>query len=173
VLLLAGLALVVVLLVGLIRAGRSARADRVFRMLMDPTAQIRIWFAMALLIAFLALAAPFAVRALPALLYRAQSGMRHTMAPGFLQDASMPFIVAAAQIGQRLGALPPSSELGMIPCEQCACALLTPYLRCPFRLWFTRDLNSGWFGFRPNSDEGEECIVDAVRGVVQNAPFWA
>lgn len=36
----------------------------------------------------LALAAPFAVRALPALLYRAQLGMRHTMAPGFRQAIS-------------------------------------------------------------------------------------
>ncbi len=56
-LLLAGLAVVVVLLVfALVRAGRSARADRVFRKLMDTTAQIRIRFAMLLLVAFLALA---------------------------------------------------------------------------------------------------------------------
>ncbi|MGH3776979.1 MAG: cation:proton antiporter [Pseudonocardiaceae bacterium] len=56
-LLLAGLALVVALLaVALIRAGRSARADRVFQKLMDTTAQIRIRFAMLLLVAFLALA---------------------------------------------------------------------------------------------------------------------
>ena len=56
-LLLAGLALVVALLAfALIRAGRGARADRVFRMLMDTTAQIRIRFAMVLLVAFLALA---------------------------------------------------------------------------------------------------------------------
>jgi Kef-type K+ transport system membrane component KefB len=191
VLLLAGLALVVVLLaVALIRAGRSARVDRVFRMLMDTTAQIRIRFAMVLLIAFVALArglgfeailgaflagavlrlidadaatvhphtelkldaigygflipvffvasgvmfdaealfaspstflqvplflaALLAVRALPALLYRPELGMRHTMAAGFLQATSLPFIVAAVQIGQRLDALPPASGAALI-----------------------------------------------------------
>ncbi|HEX2298954.1 MAG TPA: cation:proton antiporter, partial [Pseudonocardiaceae bacterium] len=190
-LLLAGLALVVVLLaVALMRAGRTARADRVFQMLMDTTAQIRIRFAMVLLIAFVALAqglgfeailgaflagavlrlidadaatvhphtelkldaigygflipvffitsgvmfdakALFAspstllqvplflaallmVRGLPALLYRAELGMRRTMAAGFLQATSLPFIVAAVQVGQRLGALPPASGAALI-----------------------------------------------------------
>jgi Kef-type K+ transport system membrane component KefB len=190
-LLLAGLALVVVLLaVALMRAGRSARADRVFQMLMDTTAQIRIRFAMVLLIAFVALAqglgfeailgaflagavlrlidptaatihphtelkldaigygflipvffitsgvifdakALFAspstllqvplfltallmVRGLPALLYRAELGMQGTMAAGFLQATSLPFIVAAVQVGQRLGALPPASGAALI-----------------------------------------------------------
>jgi Kef-type K+ transport system membrane component KefB len=190
-LLLAGLALVVVLLaVALMRAGRTARADRVFRMLMDTTAQIRIRFAMVLLIAFVALAqglgfeailgaflagavlrlidadaatvhphtelkldaigygflipvffitsgvmfdakalftspstllqvplflaALFMVRALPALLYRAELGMRRTMAAGFLQATSLPFIVAAVQVGQRLGALPPAAGAALI-----------------------------------------------------------
>ena len=190
-LLLAGLALVVVLLaVALIRAGRTARVDRVFQMLMDTTAQIRIRFAMVLLIAFVALAqglgfeailgaflagavlrlidadaatvhphtelkldaigygflipvffitsgvmfdakALFAspstllqvplflaallmVRGLPALLYRTELGMRRTMAAGFLQATSLPFIVAAVQVGQRLGALPPASGAALI-----------------------------------------------------------
>ncbi len=190
-LLLAGLALVVVLLaVALLRAGRTARADRVFQMLMDTTAQIRIRFAMVLLIAFVALAqglgfeailgaflagavlrlidadaatvhphtelkldaigygflipvffitsgvmfdakalfaspstllqvplflaALFMVRGLPALLYRAELGMRRTMAAGFLQATSLPFIVAAVQVGQRLGALPPASGAALI-----------------------------------------------------------
>jgi Kef-type K+ transport system membrane component KefB len=190
-LLLAGLALVVVLLaVALLRAGRTARADRVFQMLMDTTAQIRIRFAMVLLIAFVALAqglgfeailgaflagavlrlidadaatvhphtelkldaigygflipvffitsgvmfdakalftspstllqvplflaALFMVRALPALLYRAELGMRRTMAAGFLQATSLPFIVAAVQVGQRLGALPPAAGAALI-----------------------------------------------------------
>jgi Kef-type K+ transport system membrane component KefB len=190
-LLLAGLALVVVLLaVALMRAGRSARADRVFQMLMDTTAQIRIRFAMVLLIAFLALAqglgfeailgaflagavlrlidadaatvhphtelkldaigygflipvffvtsgvsfdatalfaspstlllvplflvALFVVRALPALLYRSELGMRRTLAAGFLQATSLPFIVASVQIGQRLGVLPPASGAALI-----------------------------------------------------------
>jgi Kef-type K+ transport system membrane component KefB len=190
-LLLVGLALVVVLLaVALMRAGRSARADRVFRMLMDTTAQIRIRFAMVLLIAFVALAqglgfeailgaflagavlrlidadaatvhphtelkldaigygflipvffitsgvmfdakalfaspstllqvplflaALLVVRGLPALLYRAELGMRRTIAAGFLQATSLPFIVAAVQVGQRLGALPPASGAALI-----------------------------------------------------------
>ncbi|MGH4007800.1 MAG: cation:proton antiporter [Pseudonocardiaceae bacterium] len=190
-LLLTGLALVVVLLaVALMRAGRTARADRVFQMLMDTTAQIRIRFAMVLLIAFVALAqglgfeailgaflagavlrlidadaatvhphtelkldaigygflipvffitsgvmfdakalfaspstllqvplflaALFMVRGLPALLYRAELGMRRTMAAGFLQATSLPFIVAAVQVGQRLGALPPASGAALI-----------------------------------------------------------
>jgi Kef-type K+ transport system membrane component KefB len=190
-LLLAGLALVVVLLAAaLMRAERSARTDRVFQMLMDTTAQIRIRFATLLLIAFLVLAqglgfeailgaflagavlrlidadaamvhphtelkldaigygflipvffvtsgvmfdakalfassasllqvplflvALFVVRALPALLYRTRLGMRQTMAAGFLQATSLPFIVAAVQIGQRLGALPPASGAALI-----------------------------------------------------------
>jgi Kef-type K+ transport system membrane component KefB len=190
-LLLAGLALVVVLLaVALMRAGRTARAERVFQMLMDTTAQIRIRFAMVLLIAFVALAqglgfeailgaflagavlrlidadaamvhphtelkldaigygflipvffitsgvmfdakALFAspstllqvplflaallmVRGLPALLYRAELGMRRTMAAGFLQATSLPFIVAGVQVGQRLGALPSASGAALI-----------------------------------------------------------
>ncbi|MGH3812086.1 MAG: hypothetical protein ACRDUV_06465 [Pseudonocardiaceae bacterium] len=65
------------------------------------------------------LAALFVVRAVPALLYRSQLyrsqlGMRHTMAAGFLQATSLPFIVAAVQIGQRLGALPPASGAALI-----------------------------------------------------------
>jgi Kef-type K+ transport system membrane component KefB len=60
------------------------------------------------------LAALFAVRALPALLYRSQLGMRRTMAAGFLQATSLPFIVAAVQIGQRLGVLPAASGAALI-----------------------------------------------------------
>jgi Kef-type K+ transport system membrane component KefB len=205
VLLLTGLALVAVLLaVALMRAGRSARAERVFAKLMDTTAQIRIRFATLLLVAFLALAqglgfeailgaflagavlrlidadaatvhphtevkldaigygflipvffvtsgvmfdakalfassstllqvplflaALFVVRALPALLYRPQLGMRRTMAAGFLQATSLPFIVAAVQIDRpgrhahrpRPGLHPhprPSPRLGQVALE--------------------------------------------------------
>jgi Kef-type K+ transport system membrane component KefB len=60
------------------------------------------------------LAALFVVRALPALLYRSQLGMRRTMAAGFLQATSLPFIVAAVQIGQRLGVLPAASGAALI-----------------------------------------------------------
>jgi Kef-type K+ transport system membrane component KefB len=56
-LLLVGLAVVAVLVVvGLMRAGRTMRADRVLRALQDTTAQIRIRFAVLLLVAFVALA---------------------------------------------------------------------------------------------------------------------
>lgn len=55
--LLVGLALVAVLVVlALLRAGRTMRAERVFLMLQDTTAQIRIRFAVLLLVAFVALA---------------------------------------------------------------------------------------------------------------------
>src|SRR5918999_459003 len=190
-LLLVGLAVVAVLVVvGLMRAGRTMRADRVLRALQDTTAQIRIRFAVLLLVAFVALAqglgfeailgaflagavlrlvdadaatvhphtevkldeigygflipvffitsgvmfdakalfaspstllqvplflaALFMVRGFPALLYRAELGMRRTMAAGFLQATSLPFIVAAVQVGQRLGALPPASGAALI-----------------------------------------------------------
>lgn len=190
-LLLAGLAAVVLVLVpALMRAERSIHTMRVFRMLSDTTAQIRIRFAMLLLIAFVALAeglgfeailgaflagavlrlldvdaatvhphtelkldaigygflipvffvasgvqfdaqalfaspstllqvplflaALFAARALPALLYRPQLGNRRTVAAAFLQATSLPFIVAAVQIGERLGALPAASGAALI-----------------------------------------------------------
>lgn len=190
-LLLVGLGVVVVLLVlTLMRARRSVRTARVFQMLRGTTAQIRIRFAMVLLIAFVALAqglgfeailgaflagaalrlididahtvhphtelkldaigygfvipvffvasgvqfdaqalfassetllqvplflaALFAARALPALLYRPRLGNRRTVAAAFLQATSLPFIVAAVQIGERLGALAPASGAALI-----------------------------------------------------------
>ncbi|HEX2297236.1 MAG TPA: cation:proton antiporter [Pseudonocardiaceae bacterium] len=190
-LLLAGLAVVVLVLVlALLQAGRSMRTLRVFRMLSDTTAQIRIRFATLLLIAFVALAeglgfeailgaflagavlrlldldaatvhphtelkldaigygfvipvffvtsgvlfdaqalfaspstllqvplflaALFAARALPALLYRPRLGTRRTVAAAFLQATSLPLIVAAVQIGERLGALPAASGAALI-----------------------------------------------------------
>lgn len=55
--LLGGLALVAVLVVlALLRAGRTPRTERVFTLLQDTTAQIRIRFAVLLLVAFVALA---------------------------------------------------------------------------------------------------------------------
>jgi Kef-type K+ transport system membrane component KefB len=55
--LLVGLAIVAVLVVlALLRAGRAERSGRVFTMLQDTTAQIRIRFAVLLLVAFVALA---------------------------------------------------------------------------------------------------------------------
>ena len=75
-------------------------------MYLDGRGRNRAW---TLLQVPLFLAALFLVRALPALLYRSQLGMRRTMAAGFLQATSLPFIVAAVRIGQHLGVLPPAS----------------------------------------------------------------
>lgn len=190
-LLLAGLAvLVLVLVLALMRAGRSVRTMRVFQMLSETTAQIRIRFAMLLLIAFVALAqglgfeailgaflagavlrlldvdaatvhphtelkldaigygfvipvffvasgvmfdaqalfasssallqvplflaALFAARALPALLYRPRLGTRRTVAAAFLQATSLPFIVAATAIGLELGLVDAAESAALI-----------------------------------------------------------
>ncbi len=190
-LLLVGLAVVAALIVlALLRAGRSMRAERAFKALQDTTAQIRIRFAVLLLVGFVALAqglgfeailgaflagallrlvdadaetvhphtevkldaigygflipvffvasgvgfdasALFAsasslaqvplfllalmiVRGLPAALYRRRLGTRRTVAAGFLQATSLPFIVAAAEIGERLGALSPATSAALV-----------------------------------------------------------
>lgn len=60
------------------------------------------------------LAALFVVRALPAVVYRRALGTRRTVAAGFLQATSLPFIVAATMIGERLGALSPASGAALI-----------------------------------------------------------
>jgi Kef-type K+ transport system membrane component KefB len=54
------------------------------------------------------------VRGLPAALYRRQLGGRRTLAAAFLQATSLPFIVAAAEIGERLGALSPASSAALV-----------------------------------------------------------
>jgi Kef-type K+ transport system membrane component KefB len=190
-LLLVGLAVVAVLVVvALLRAGRTMPAMRVFQMLADTTAQIRIRFAVVLLVGFVALAeglgfeailgaflagavlrlvdadaemthpqfqakldaigfgfvvpvffvasgvrfdagalftstaslvqvplfllALVLVRGVPAVLYRRRLGTRRTVAAGFLQATSLPFIVAAVAIGQELGALSPATAAALI-----------------------------------------------------------
>jgi len=45
------------------------------------------------------------IRGLPALLHRFDIGVRRTLAAALLQATSLPFIVAAAQIGMELGAI--------------------------------------------------------------------
>jgi Kef-type K+ transport system membrane component KefB len=45
------------------------------------------------------------VRGVPALLYRSTVGARHALVAGLLQATSLPFIVAATQIGMQLGKL--------------------------------------------------------------------
>ncbi|GAA2863656.1 cation:proton antiporter [Pseudonocardia halophobica] len=54
------------------------------------------------------------VRGLPALLYRRSMGTRQTLAAAFLQATSLPFIVAAVAIGQRLGVLSPATGAALV-----------------------------------------------------------
>ncbi len=54
------------------------------------------------------------VRGLPALLYRGTVGGRRTAAAGLLQATSLPFIVAATQIGLDLGLLRPATAAGLV-----------------------------------------------------------
>jgi Kef-type K+ transport system membrane component KefB len=54
------------------------------------------------------------VRGLPAVLYRSAVGGRRAAAAGFLQATSLPFIVAATQIGLELGLLRPATSAALI-----------------------------------------------------------
>ncbi|MGH2721220.1 MAG: cation:proton antiporter, partial [Actinomycetota bacterium] len=51
------------------------------------------------------LLAILAARGLPALLYRGTLGLRRSIAAGLLQATTLPFVVAATQIGMELGVL--------------------------------------------------------------------
>jgi Kef-type K+ transport system membrane component KefB len=53
-------------------------------------------------------------RGLPALLYRSTVGMRRTVVAGLLQATSLPFIVAATQIGMQLGKLSQANGAALI-----------------------------------------------------------
>lgn len=54
------------------------------------------------------------VRGVPALLYRSQLDGRSTVALGLLQATSLPFIVAAAQIGVELDKITPAMAAGLV-----------------------------------------------------------
>ncbi len=60
------------------------------------------------------IAALLVVRALPALVYRGQLGGRAAMAAGLLQATSLPFIVAASQIGVELHKISQATAAGLI-----------------------------------------------------------
>jgi Kef-type K+ transport system membrane component KefB len=60
------------------------------------------------------LAALLLVRGLPAWLYRSRVGTRRTVVAGLLQATSLPFIVAAAQIGMELGRLDQASGAALV-----------------------------------------------------------
>ena len=54
------------------------------------------------------------VRGLPAALYAPALGRRHALAAGLLQATSLPFIVAATQIGVALGELSPVDAAALV-----------------------------------------------------------
>lgn len=54
------------------------------------------------------------VRGLPAVLYRSSVGPRAAVAAGFLQATSLPFLVAAADIGVELGELRPATGAAVV-----------------------------------------------------------
>jgi Kef-type K+ transport system membrane component KefB len=60
------------------------------------------------------LAVLFAVRGLPALLYRRDLSGRHTAVAALLQATSLPFIVAAAQIGTELGTISQATGAALV-----------------------------------------------------------
>ncbi len=60
------------------------------------------------------LAALLVVRGLPALLYRSRVGTRRTAVAALLQATSLPFIVAATQIGAELGALAQAAAAALV-----------------------------------------------------------
>lgn len=53
-------------------------------------------------------------RGLPALLYRPLVGTRRTVAAGLLQATSLPFVVAASQIGMELEVISPATGAGLV-----------------------------------------------------------
>jgi Kef-type K+ transport system membrane component KefB len=54
------------------------------------------------------------VRGLPAWLYRSRVGTRHSVVAGLLQATSLPFIVAATQIGEELGKLDQATGAALV-----------------------------------------------------------
>ena len=60
------------------------------------------------------LAVLLAVRGLPALLYRRDIGTRQTVVAALLQSTSLPFIVAAAQIGMELGTISQATGAALV-----------------------------------------------------------
>jgi Kef-type K+ transport system membrane component KefB len=60
------------------------------------------------------LAVLLAVRGLPALLYRSDIGTRQTAVAALLQATSLPFIVAAAQIGMELGTISQATGAALV-----------------------------------------------------------
>src|SRR6266511_3337436 len=129
-LLIGGLVLLAVAVaVGLARAGHSTRLAADLGRLQDSSAQIRVRGAVLLLAglvlvaqrlgletilgAFLA-GALLLVRGLPAVLYRKRVGARRTVVAGLLQATSLPFTVAAVQIGMELSKLDQATGAALV-----------------------------------------------------------
>lgn len=88
--------------VAIAEVGHWRRLEPVLRRLQDSSAQIRVRGALLL------------ARGLPALLYRPLVGTRGAVTAGLLQATSLPFIVAAAEIGMKLGELSPATGAALV-----------------------------------------------------------
>jgi Kef-type K+ transport system membrane component KefB len=84
------------------------------------------------------LAVLLVVRGLPAWLYRSRVGTRHSVVAGLLQATSLPFIVAATQIGQELGKLDQATGAALV-----AAGLLSVLLFPMAALTFLRGAGAG------------------------------
>jgi hypothetical protein len=67
------------------------------------------------------------VRGLPALLRLRANGLKPTLALGFLQATSLPFIVAATQIGVMLGKITPVTAAALV-CAGLLSVLIFPLI---------------------------------------------
>ena len=72
------------------------------------------------------LAALFAVRFIPALLYRERLGTRGAVVAGFLQATSLPFIVTAAEIGAAIDVITPVTAAALISAGLLSVLLFPP-----------------------------------------------
>ena len=80
------------------------------------------------------------VRALPALLYRPVLGAQKSAIAGVLQATTLPFIVAATQIGLPLGVVSPASAAAMI-----AAGLASVVIFPAVGLEHAQNENAAWF----------------------------
>jgi Kef-type K+ transport system membrane component KefB len=89
------------------------------------------------------LAALLAVRGLPAWLYRSRVGTRRSVAAALLQATSLPFIVAASQIGMELGKLDRATGAALVAAGLLS-VLLFPLAALLVLRGSDADLSSAW-----------------------------
>ena len=99
------------------QARRDKRFDETRQSRAEPSALARVP---------LFLAALFAVRFLPAMLYRRRLDPRGATVAGLLQATSLPFIVTAADIGQSIGAISPVTAAALISAGLLSVLLFPP-----------------------------------------------